>query len=190
MNRIWQKAFFQLKHKYVSSWVGLFRNFWYTCLGMEIGRGTILPRITTTWPNKIKIGANCHFEKDIYFKHDGIWEKGFTIVIADNVFIGTNCEFNIRSGISVGQDSLIASGSRFVDHDHGISLDSLMRLQHGPEKEIIIGKNVWIGCNVVVLKGVVIGDGAVIAAGAVLTKSVLPLEIWGGVPARKIGIRS
>ena len=41
----------------------------------------------------------------------------------------------------------------------------------------------------VVMPGCEIGDGAVIAANAVLQKGtkVGPGEIWGGVPARKIG---
>jgi acetyltransferase-like isoleucine patch superfamily enzyme len=57
------------------------------------------------------------------------------------------------------------------------------------QKKIIIGENVWLGCNVAVLKGANIGDGAVVAAGAVVTKSIPPYEIWGGVPAKKIGER-
>ena len=34
-----------------------------------------------------------------------------------------------------------------------------------------------------------IGKGAVVAAGAVVNKSVAPYEIWGGVPAKKLGER-
>ena len=40
-----------------------------------------------------------------------------------------------------------------------------------------------------ILKGCTISDYAVIAAGAVVTKSIAKGEIWGGVPARKIGQR-
>jgi len=35
-----------------------------------------------------------------------------------------------------------------------------------------------------------IGDGAVIGAGSVVTKSIPTMEIWAGVPARKIGSRN
>ena len=62
--------------------------------------------------------------------------------------------------------------------------------QQGIEKAISIGNDVWLGCNVIVLKGVEIGDGAIIGAGAVVTKSILPNEIWAGVPAKKIGERT
>jgi acetyltransferase-like isoleucine patch superfamily enzyme len=80
---------------------------------------------------------------------------------------------------------LIASDCRFIDHDHGLNKNELIKIQKGTEQEIIIGSNVWIGCNVTVLKGVHIGSGAVVAAGTVVTRSILPYEIWGGVPAKK-----
>lgn len=43
----------------------------------------------------------------------------------------------------------------------------------------------------VIFPGVVIGDGAVIAAGAILPKGtrVGPGEVWGGVPAVRLGTR-
>jgi acetyltransferase-like isoleucine patch superfamily enzyme len=128
-------------------------------------------------------------EDGIFIKFDGIWKPGPSICFGNHVFIGSGTEFNIRIGLSVGNDTLIASGCRFVDHDHGISLGALMRKQEGPESPIKIGSDVWLGCNVVVLKGVTIGDGAIVAAGAVITKSIGENEIWAGVPARKIGNR-
>lgn len=76
-----------------------------------------------------------------------------------------------------------------IDYDHGILADRLMKTQKCIEKEIEIDSNVWIGCNVIILKGVNIGDGAIVAAGAVVLKSILPNEIWAGVPAKKIGER-
>ncbi len=157
---------------------------------MHIGKNTLFGKLYITWPHKVSIGNNCILEHDIYFKYDGIWEKGHSICIDNNVFIGTGCEFNIRKSVHIGQNSMIASGCRFIDHDHGIKAGELMGKQLGIEKAIKIGDDVWLGCNVVVLKGVEVGDGAVIAAGAVVTKSILQNEIWAGVPARKIGERS
>ena len=49
--------------------------------------------------------------------------------------------------------------------------------------------DVWIGANVVVMPGIHIGDGAIIGADSVVTKSIGAYEIWGGVPAKKLGIR-
>lgn len=65
-----------------------------------------------------------------------------------------------------------------------------MNLQPNVNSPIMLEEDVWLGVDVVVLKGVRIGQGAVVGAGAVVTKSIGPREIWGGVPAKKIGIRS
>src|SRR5690606_22030104 len=65
-------------------------------------------------------------------------------------------------------------------------LDALSISSDLPIRKVIIEDEVWIGANAVVLQGVVIGYGSIIAAGAVVTKSIPPMEIWGGVPAKKI----
>lgn len=56
-------------------------------------------------------------------------------------------------------------------------------------KRVFIGNDVWIGLNVIIMGGCSIGNGAIIAAGAVVTHDVPSYEIWGGVPAKKIGDR-
>jgi len=185
-----QRSMFALRFKFLQKLGSRLRILKYSASGLKVGTNTLLPELTITWPHQVEIGNNCLLEKQIYFKFDGIWKPGPSIIISDHVFIGAGCEFNIRKKITVGQDALIASGCRFIDHDHGIEAGGLMRKQHGAEKEIIIGSNVWLGCNVTVLKGVEIGNGAVVAAGAVVTKSILPNEIWGGIPAKKIGERT
>jgi len=141
-----------------------------------------------TWPHQISIGSNCRLEHNIYFHFDGVWSESPSISIGDNVFVGCSCEFNITKNIKVGSDSLIASGCKFIDHDHGFALGKQIG-PGGEEASITLEKNVWLGCNVVVLKGVTIESGAIVAAGAVVTKSIPSNEIWGGVPAKKIGER-
>ena len=64
-----------------------------------------------------------------------------------------------------------------------------MNTQAGVIAPIVVERDVWLGVNVVVLKGVRVGEGAIVGAGAVVTKSVPCGEIWGGVPARRIGQR-
>ncbi|MFM2449886.1 MAG: hypothetical protein RIS44_2336 [Pseudomonadota bacterium] len=60
------------------------------------------------------------------------------------------------------------------------------RLAHYP---VIIGNRVTIGTHAVVLSDVVIGDDAIVAAGAIVSKGtrIGTGEVWGGVPARRIG---
>jgi acetyltransferase-like isoleucine patch superfamily enzyme len=177
INKVWKRLLF------------LVNSVCWKLRGMKIGKGTFFSNVIVSWPHQVSLGADCSLEHHIYFKYDGVWKTGPSIVIGDRVFIGAGCEFNIRKRIEIGSDSLIASGCRFIDHDHGLQEGVLMRTQQGPEAGIKVGADVWIGCNVIVLKGVNIGDGAVVAAGAVVTKSILLNEIWAGVPAKKIGER-
>jgi len=167
------------------------RTAYWRALGMHVGKRTTMPRIHVTWPHQVSLGADCKLEHDCYFKFDGIYQPGPTLKFGDQVFIGAGCEFNIRVGISVGDHTLIASGCRFVDHDHGFSSRAIpMGYQtDGAESPIVIEDDVWIGANTMVLKGVTIGRGAIVAAGAVLTRPVGAYEIWGGVPARKLSDR-
>lgn len=189
MRRFLQQGIFVLRFRYLKKICGTIRAFWYSLFGMQVGRGTGLPKLFITWPHQVSLGKNCTIEQNIYFKYDGVWKKGPSICIADRVFIGAGCEFNITDKIEIGDESLISSGCRFIDHNHGMNSSTSMRNQICEEKKIKIGKDVWLGCNVVVLQGVVIEDGAVVAAGAVVTKSISTKEIWAGVPAKKIGSR-
>lgn len=166
------------------------RTLWLRLCGVSVGKHTLVPKIYLTWPHQVKIGKRCILEPGIFFKFDGIWRPGPSIVIGDQAFIGRGCEFNIRKSIQLGDHCLIGSGAKFIDHDHGLQLGQPMRRQPGPEAAIVIGSDVWIGDNVIVLKGVTIGDGAVVAAGAVVTRHVAAREIWAGVPAKKIGVRT
>ena len=129
-------------------------------------------------------------EDDIFFKYAHSWQPGPSIVIQDRVFIGKGCEFNSRRRVEIGNDCLIASGCKFIDHDHDLVLgEGPMHSLGGVEAPITLESDVWLGVNVVVLKGVTLGRGAVVGAGAVVTKSIPAFEIWAGVPARKIGQR-
>ena len=189
MIKLFQKGAYVIRKRYLKDFISFLRKGWYILLGMKIGELTRLPQIYTTFPNQVSLGRNCILERGIFFKYDGIWKPGIAIQVGNNVFLGQNIEFNIRKLIHIGNDCLIASGCKFIDHDHGIEQGELMRKQHGPEQVIEIGNNVWLGFNVIVLKGVTIGDGAIVAAGAVVTKSILANEIWAGIPAKKIGDR-
>ena len=189
MQKLIQKGFFVLRVRYINKFNSSLRSQWLKLKGMHIGNGTSMPKVFTTWAHQVSIGKNCNLEHNIYFHYDGMWKSGPSIIIGDNAFIGFGCEFNVTKKVTIGNDCLIASGCKFIDHNHGVALSELMRLQSCPSDEIFIGNNVWLGVNAVILKGVTIGDGAIIAAGAVLNKSVGANEIWGGIPAKKIGER-
>ena len=183
---LFARLLFRVRHGSLGSRL---RTAWLKFCGVQIGKHTLIPKIAVTWPHQVQIGNNCVLEPDIFFKFDGIWCPGPSIIIGDGVFIGRGCEFNITKRITIGQGCAIASSCKFIDHDHGTLAGAFIRDQPGIEKPIEIGSDCWIGVNAVILKGVVIGDGAVIGAGAIVNKSIPAGEIWAGVPAKKIGMR-
>jgi acetyltransferase-like isoleucine patch superfamily enzyme len=191
MSAIMARANFRLRAN-AARVVGQARTAWWRGIGMKIGAGTVLPKVHVTWPHQVSLGQDCRLEHDIYFKYDGVWAPGPSIIIRDRVFLGFGCEFNARRRIEIGADCLIASGCKFIDHDHGSARrDTPMReQQQGAQAEIVLAEDVWLGVNVVILKGVHIGRGAIVGAGAVVTRTIPEYEIWGGVPARKLGERS
>ena len=185
-----QKIFFRLRHSFGIK--SRFRRVWWQMQGAQFGRGTNVPPLSMNWPHQVRFGDNCKIEPNSVFNFDGIWKPGPAIQIGDQTFIGRDCEFNIRQGIRVGPLCLIASGCKFIDHDHDQDtlLNERKNRRPGIEAPITLEEGVWLGVNVVVLKGITIERGAIVAAGAVVTKSIGANEIWAGVPARKIGQRS
>jgi acetyltransferase-like isoleucine patch superfamily enzyme len=171
--------------------IGILRKMSWQFQGMSIGEGTNAPKLLITWHHQVSIGKDCTLEDDIYFKYDGPYQPGPSIIIGNQVFIGRGCEFNIRQQIIIGHNALIASGCKFIDHDHGTNIKSPMNQQiDGVEKPIVIEDDVWLGVNAVILKGVTIGKGSIVGAGAVVTKNIPPFTIAVGIPARPIGLRS
>jgi len=190
-NKLKDKLIFRLKERFDYFLINSIRKFYWSLQGMEIGKNSKLNSFNVTWPHKVNIGDNCTLEKNIYFKFDGIWEEEPSIIISNRCFIGFGTEFNIRKKVLIENDCLIASGCKFIDHDHGFKdVNIPMNKQtDGKEAEIYLERDVWLGVNVVVLKGVRISKGAIIAANSVITKNIPEYEIWGGIPAKKIGSR-
>lgn len=101
---------------------------------------------------------------------------------------------NLRAGggdIVIGSDCLISQFCTLVASNHGTVRDQVMRQQapRADRRGVRLGNDVWLGAGVTVTPGVTIGNGAVIGSGAVVTRDVPPIEIWAGVPAKKIGER-
>ncbi len=184
-----RKLLFGLRRHYLPIGASAVRALYWRMLGMHIGPGTRLSRVMVTWPHKISMGERCSVEQNVYFNAAGGYASGRAIEIGNGTFIGTGCEFNAIESIQIGQNCLIASGSRFVDHNHGTETGTPMKLQPEISAAIRVGDDVWVGVNSVVLKGVTIGEGAIVAAGSVVTKSVEPYTIVGGVPAKLIRAR-
>lgn len=114
----------------------------------------------------------------------------YKLHIGDGSIIGDKSVLGARrGGIWIGDNVNLGS---FVNlwtgqHDYNDPYFRSMPHKRGPIK---IEDRVWIGPNVTILHSVTVGEGAVVAAGSVVTKNVEPYTLVGGIPAKKIGVRS
>ncbi|MBB1017020.1 CatB-related O-acetyltransferase [Dietzia sp. DQ11-71] len=106
---------------------------------------------------------------------------------SDQVFIGDFCSIGPEVRMIPGGEHNLGAISTFpfAVRARTEAFDSEVD-KKGP---IRIGNDVWIGARATILSGVTIGHGGVVAAGALVNRDVLPFEIVGGVPCRKLGFR-
>lgn len=104
---------------------------------------------------------------------------GKNVYIGDRVFL----DQGFLSLITVGDDSLIASGTRVLAHD----ASTKQHLGYTVVKPVSIGKRVYVGVESIILPGVTIGDDAIVGAGSVVTRDVEAGTVVAGNPAKPIG---
>ena len=112
--------------------------------------------------------------------------------VGKNTAINEYC--NIRASgctIDIGDNCLFGQFATVIGSNHGIAASPLILEQAWDTEKcgVTIGEDVWLGSHAVVLPGVTVHQGAIIAAGAVVVSDIPAYEIWGGVPAKKIGTR-
>lgn len=143
------------------------------------------------WTGSIRIEGKVSIEKETTFAFppDDMPCEGITI--GSGVFVGRNTFFSIIGKIHVADNVLIGPYSYIASANHRFTeLDLPISHQGYDLKDVTIETGVWLGAHVVVLPGITIGQGAIVGAGAVVTKDIPEYEIWGGIPAKKIGARN
>ncbi|RLC33353.1 acyltransferase, partial [Candidatus Shapirobacteria bacterium] len=150
----------------ILSWIGhipshTIRKLFYLISGIKLNF------LTTT----IHTGANFFQPSQIKMGRDTI--------------IGRDAFLDGRGQLTIGNHVDIASQVLIYTNQHNIHSDNFGN-QDGP---VQIDDYVFIGPRVIILPNIHIGRGAIVGAGAVVTKNIPPLEIWGGIPAKKIGDR-
>lgn len=108
------------------------------------------------------------------------------IKLGHDTLIGQDSFLDGRAPLTIGNHVDIASNVQIYNDEHDIH-DLEFSNSFGP---VTIKDYVFIGPRAIILPGVTVGTGSVVAAGAVVTKDIPDYEIWGGVPAKKIGERT
>jgi acetyltransferase-like isoleucine patch superfamily enzyme len=137
--------------------------------------------------HKLRLGQNVRI--DSFTK----LECGEGMLIGNDVHIASFCHLGIGGGLTIledgssfGSGAKVISGSNVAGLGHGCSAvapDAVFKRSF-----VIVRKNATLFAGAIALPGVIIGENAVLAAGAVATKDVPANEVWGGVPARQIGV--
>lgn len=115
-------------------------------------------------------------------------------VIFSNVSVGKFCSIgrNVEVGLAKHPANYLSTHPFQIAKSLFQRLPEYSRIKTMPwrfHEKTTIGNDVWIGAKACINSGVTIGDGSIIAAGAVVTTDVPPYSIFGGVPAKKIGVR-
>lgn len=140
----------------------------------------------------VRIGSHTSIDRNLWLRCGSTIpgaETGF-LEIGDHCFVGCNAVLGAGGGIRIGDNVLIGQSVNMHAEQHIYAdPDRPIREQGVEYRGIIVESDVWIGSRATILDGVTIGAGAIVAAGAVVTRSVAPLAIVAGVPARVIGHR-
>jgi acetyltransferase-like isoleucine patch superfamily enzyme len=141
--------------------------------------------ITVQGTGNVHIGEGTRLGRRAFLETqgDGIIRIGRDCTINDGVTIVS------YSSVTIGDHALIGEYASIRDANHGTKPGEPMRWQAHETAPISVGNDAWVARGVCVLKGVTIGDGAIVGANSVVTKSVEPMAIAVGAPARSVGAR-
>ena len=178
----------QLRKHLKRTWRVKWRSFRYSRQLGTSGKGIYYDKNVAIqrYPNRVHVGNYVVLKEGA--RICACNEKA-EISIGHNTTIGFHTFIYASSRIDIGNDCLIAPFVYIVDSDHKIERDLLINEQGNLTEPVTVGDGVWLGTGARILRGVSIGEGAVIAAGAVVNVDVGPFEIFGGIPAKKIGER-
>jgi len=133
----------------------------------------------------IKIGKNSNVMPNVIIYNKSLNRN--QIQIGDNCVINRDCLLDGRKGkILLGNNVDIARGTWIFTMEHDPHSD-YHNEKHG---DVILKDYCWIASRVTILPNITLKKGVVVATGAVVTKSFEEMAIIGGIPAKKIGVRT
>lgn len=148
----------------------LFNN-WITHLPVHFVRSFYLRNLLN-----MKIGGGSFIHMGCIFYEN--------VSIGRNSVIGRECRLlgNIAIGnnVSITAQTYIFSSSHYKDSP----------IFEAFTNRITISDRAWIGARAVIGPGITVGVGAVLGANSTATRDIPDYEVFGGSPAKKIGVRS
>lgn len=156
----------------------------------EVGGGLsiVCPRNVEVFGSNIRVGRHAHIHaakgnltRLCTWNTDG---REGRLTIGDNVLISPGTHIVASESITIGSNTMFASGCYVSDSDWHDTYDRTRELdKHAP---IVIGDNCWFGVRAIVSKGVTVGDNSIVGAGSVVTKDIPANSIAAGNPARVV----
>ena len=115
---------------------------------------------------------------------DILLQPGAKMIFGDNFSTNGKCVFNVAKRMSFGDNVLFSDNALIYDTDYHSIYDMKGKLLN-PNKEVIVGDNVWFGNRVTILKGTKIVNNVVFGAGSVIVGDYLDENaLYGGFPAK------
>jgi acetyltransferase-like isoleucine patch superfamily enzyme len=108
------------------------------------------------------------------------------VTIGDDVRINNDFTLQAQGPITIGGQTMIATGVTILTANHDTSLSGIEAMDSIQPSGVSIGSNCWLGARVIVLPGVSIGDGTVVGAGSVVVHDLPPGMVCVGTPARPV----
>jgi carbonic anhydrase/acetyltransferase-like protein (isoleucine patch superfamily) len=191
---------------------GLRRLFWRGGLFHRFGGKAIWGRNITLWhPSKMSIGGGVAVDEGVQLDARGcapgefkigdgaligrdsvISAKDGPLSIGPRANIGAGCILYASTNLEIGADTMLAAqcyvgGGRYTSRGR---IDVPIAEQPEPRRGVRIEADCWLGAGAIVVDGVTVGRGSIVGAGAVVTRDVKPYSVVGGVPARRLAMRT
>ncbi|MCA1901067.1 MAG: acyltransferase [Candidatus Hydrogenedens sp.] len=164
------------------------RSYYYGLKFARKGRKCRIQGKHFTIEGHVECGDYCRFRDYVILRT----HKDGKIIMGTHSVLSYYTILESTALIQIGSNTAIAEFTVIRDTNHIFwGTKEHFALTPHIAKPIIIGDNVLVGSRCYIHPGVEIGDGAIIGVGSVLVEDtkVGPLEIWAGVPARKVGHR-